>query len=723
MPAPQPNQTPSGCDLVAEMWADGEAGAGEFNSISCEDRLSCPIMARHTQDDETDPNWGPVDRIPLGNPVPGWDRYAVIDFVGEGGMGVVYRAIDRQLRRTVAVKFLRSRDPAEVARFQREARAQANIDHEHVCRVFEIGEIGGRGFLAMQFIDGETLRNPTTEFDIEEKLEVMEQVARAVQAAHAGGVVHRDLKPGNIMIERRPDGRLHAYVLDFGIAHDSGRPEQDSLTVPTGTAAYMAPERIRSDGRPLDHRVDVYGLGATLYAVLAEQAPFFGATRAETKKKVLDEEPLRLGLVVPGMSADLETIVAVAMDKDPSRRYPSARAFADDLRRWLEGRPIRTRKAGPLYRLYTWVRTRQLAAASLTAVLLLTGAAASSALWLRYRENQSRTLATEHQNEIEQIDRLLRRSRMMPLHDTTAAEVAARKRLADVEASLLATGPLARGPAHYALGSGHLMLRNFAEAEIWLQAAVNGGYDRPEVESALGVAQAMQILITRKGEGITSDESGSRVARAVRHLESRGPQTAELDDFHDALALFVAGRMDEALLRVRESSQRVPWLYEALQLEGDILVARSEVRVSGGDLDGAEADLLYAGEVYARALGVARSDAWLYEAEAARMLRFIELRLVDDLLSPTLCDKAIEAADAAATARPQRGLPLVLASRAHLLKAEILEQHGGDPEIELVEAQRLARDAMAIDPENIDHADLQARTRTLLSESRGANTG
>ena len=680
-------------------------------------------MARHPQDDETDPNWGPVDHVPYGDPAPGWDRYAVVDFVGEGGMGVVYRAIDRQLHRTVAVKFLRSRDPAEVARFQREARAQASIDHEHVCRVFEVGEVDGRGFLAMQFIDGETLRNPATELDIDERLEVMEQVARAVQAAHAGGVVHRDLKPGNIMVERRHDGRLHAYVLDFGIAHDSGDAERDSLAVPTGTAAYMAPERIRSDGRPLDHRVDVYGLGATLYAVLAEQAPFFGVTAAETKKKVLDEEPLRLGLVVPGMSADLETIVAVAMDKDPSRRYPSARAFADDLRRWLEGRPIRTRRAGPLYQLKTWVRTRQLAAASLAVVVLVAGAAAGSALWIRYRENQRQTLASEHQNEIEQIDRLLRRSRMMPLHDTTAAEVAARQRLADVEASLLATGPLARGPAHYALGFGHLMLRDFAEAEIWLQAAVNGGYDHPEVESALGVAQAMQILSTRSGDGITVEESGSRAAGAVRHLEKRGPQTAELDDIHDALALFVAGRLDEALIRARESSTRMPWLYEALQLEGDILVARSEVRVSGGDFVSAEADLLYAGEIYARALGVARSDAWLYEAEAARMLRFIELVSVDDLLAPMLCDKAIEAAVAAGTARPQRGLPLVLASRAHLLKAEILEQHGGDPEIELAEALRLARDAMEIDPENTDHADLQARTHALLSESRGANAG
>ena len=680
-------------------------------------------MARHPQDDETDPHWGLVDHVPFGDPAPGWDRYAVIDHIGEGGMGVVYRAIDRQLQRTVAVKFLHSRDPADVARFQFEARAQASIDHEHICRVFEAGEIDGRGFLAMQFIDGETLRHPATDFDIDEKLEMMEQVARAVQAAHAGGVVHRDLKPGNIMVERREDRRLHAYVLDFGIAHDSGVDEKDSLTVPTGTAAYMAPERIRSGGRPLDHRVDVYGLGATLYAVLAEQAPFFGATRAETKKKVLDEEPLRLGLVVPGMSADLETIVAVAMDKDPSRRYQSARAFADDLRRWLEGKPIRTRRAGPLYQLKTWVRTRQLAAALLAAVLLVAGAAAGSALWIRYRENQRQILASAHQNEIEQIDRLLRRSRMMPLHDTTAAEVAALERLTNVEVSLLATGPLARGPAHYALGFGHLMLRDFAEAEIWLQAAVDEGYDHPEVESSLGVAQAMQILSTRTREGIASQESGSRVAGAVRHLQKRGPQTAEFDDFHDALALFVAGRLDEALVRVRESSARVPWLYEALHLEGDILVARSEVRMSGGDLDGAENDLVYAGEVYARALGVARSDAWLYEAQAEQMLRFIELRTVDDLLAPRLVDKAIEAAAAASTARPQRVLPLVLASRAHLLKAEILERQGGDPELELAEVLRLAHDAMEIDPENTDHADLQARTRALLSESRGANTG
>ncbi len=167
----------------------------------------------------------------------------------------------------------------------------------------------------------------------------------------------------------------------------------------------------------------------------------------------------------------------------------------------------------------------------------------------------------------------------------------------------------------------------------------------------------------------------------------------------------------------------MPWLYEALQLEGDILIARSAVRARRGDVDGAEADLLGAGEAYARAIEIARSDAWLYEAEAERLLRLVELGTVDGVLASMLCDRAIEAGAAAGTARPQRARPLVLAARAHLLKAEILKRHGGDPEFELVEARRLAHDALAIEPENNVNADLQARTDALLSESRGADSG
>lgn len=666
---------------------------------------------------------GPLEFVQVVDPPPDWDRYAILEFVGEGGMGVVYRAIDRQLKRTVALKFLRSREPAEVARFQREARAQARIDHEHICRIFDVGEIDGRGFLAMQFINGETLRVAAEELDLHEKLEVLGQVARAVQAAHSRGVVHRDLKPGNIMVERRPDGHLHATVLDFGIAHGSGGGGDDVRSIPMGTPSFMAPEQIRDDPKGVDHRVDVYGLGATLYAVLAEQAPFFGATRAETKEKVLTENPLRLGLVVPGMSVDLETIIAVAMSKDPSRRYPSARAFADDLQRWLSGEPIKTRKGGPLYRVGAWLRARGAAAglAALVAVVVL--AAVGSALWIRYRDHQRQTLVVQYQNEIEQIDGLLRRARMMPLHDTGAAEAAARVRLAEIEATLLEYGPLARGPAYFALGLGHLMLREPVIAEGWLQAAVDNGFVRPEVETALGIAQASQILASTGPGGAGSQVDADRIAEARRHLDRHGSGTTDRDHFHRALGLFLEGRLDDALAQARASSARVPWLYEGLQLEGDILVARSAERAARGDPEGAAADLLRADDVYVRGLEIARSDAWLYQADAACLLQLIELRSPDDPRVGPLIDRAMLAADSAGVARPGRVEPLALAGRVHLLRAERAERVGLDPGPELFAARRLARTAADLDPGNAEILNLLGRLDDLPSESGGPDTG
>jgi serine/threonine-protein kinase len=558
------------------------------------------------------------------------ERYVIEGVVGEGSVGKVYRATDRQLGRTVAIKILSSREPVDVALFQREARALASIDHEHVGRIFDVGQIDGHVFLAMQYVQGPTLRALARELDLETKIELLEQVARAIQAAHAGGVLHRDLKPGNIIVERRPNGSLHAHVLDFGIARAARATDSAAAPDLLGTPAYAAPEQLVANGS-VDQRTDVYGLGAITYAVLAEQAPFFGASRGEVRDRVLGEDPIRLGLVVPGTPDDLETIVSVAMAKDPNWRYASAAAFADDLGRWRRGEPIRSRTAGPIYRAGTWLRRRWPAAVLLAVVLVLVGAAVGAGLRVRHQNRLRQALIDQHQNVIDQIDDLLRRARMMPLHDTTPAESIARDRLATVEASLLATGPLARGPAYYALGFGHLMLREFDEAEDWLQAAVGSGLADPEVESALGIAQAMRLL-TSADRGPVSDPE--RVSAAVEHLAASGPGTVDRDSFHRALALMLEGRFDEALESARESSRRVPWLYEALQLEGDILVARSRVREANGDPEGALADLASAGDAYERGLEVARSDAWLYRADAERVHRIIEIRLRTGDLDP-----------------------------------------------------------------------------------------
>ncbi|MCU0687646.1 MAG: serine/threonine protein kinase, partial [Polyangiaceae bacterium] len=281
-----------------------------------------------------------------------WDRYEVGSLLGRGGMGEVYEARDRRLGRAVALKFIRGADPDRVMRFLQEARAQARIDHPSVCKVYEVGEIGGKAYIAMQLVRGQRLDEAAAEMPLPAKVQALREVAEAVHEAHRLGVVHRDLKPSNVMLSRADDGHVLPIVMDFGLAYEI--EQGHGLTVMgalLGTPAYMAPEQARGEVRNVDQRSDVYSLGATLYELLAGVAPFTGASTASTLFQVLHEEPPPLRARAPQLPADLETITLKCLSKEPARRYPSARALADDLGRYLDGEPILGRRPGLLERL------------------------------------------------------------------------------------------------------------------------------------------------------------------------------------------------------------------------------------------------------------------------------------------------------------------------------------------------------------------------------------
>ncbi len=205
-------------------------------------------------------------------PVRNWSRYRFQSFLGGGGMGQVYRAYDPRLGRSVALKFIRGDDPVLVERFKEEARAQARVDHDRICKIFEVGEVEGKLFIAMQLIQGEALGAAAVNMTMEEKLIVMRQVAEGLHEAHRAGLVHRDIKPSNIMVERGSDGAWRPYIMDFGLAR---RSEQADLTLPgsvLGTPHYMAPEQARGEAANVDRRTDVYSLGATLYAIASGES-------------------------------------------------------------------------------------------------------------------------------------------------------------------------------------------------------------------------------------------------------------------------------------------------------------------------------------------------------------------------------------------------------------------------------------------------------------------
>ncbi len=306
--------------------------------------------------------------------------------IGSGGMGEVYRAWDPELQRPVALKYLRSADPALVERLKREARAQARVDHPAVCRVYEVGEDDGRPFIAMQYVDGRHLDDAARDLSLEQKVLLLREVAEAVQAAHAVGLVHRDLKPTNILVADSEDGRPRPYVLDFGIAREWEAPGLTVTGQVLGTPGYLSPEQAGGEVAALDRRTDVFSLGVILYELLTDRRPFRGDSQVQVLLALLCEDPTPLRQLDASIPRDLETVVMRCLEKDPDRRYPSARALADDLGRFLAGEPVTARPVGAAERLVRRARRHPFAATAVAVAVLASAALVTVAVggWVKY---------------------------------------------------------------------------------------------------------------------------------------------------------------------------------------------------------------------------------------------------------------------------------------------------------------------------------------------------
>jgi len=308
--------------------------------------------------------------------------YELLEEIGRGGQGVVYRARQKSLNRTVALKVIglgHWATQAHLRRFRLEAEAAASLEHPGIVPIHEVGERDGSCYFSMKLVEGGQLddvvrREPIT---IRRAAELIAKVARTVHFAHEHGILHRDIKPGNILLDQKGE----PHLTDFGLARLIEAESTVTRTLEVmGTPSYMAPEQAVGNNAQLTRATDVYGLGAVFYQLLTSHPPFAGGTTYETIRLVLDTEPRQPRLWNPKIDRDLSTICLKCLEKDPKRRYASALALAEDLERWLQHEPILARRIGVITRGRKWVR-RNPGIAAMAAMLLALAMPLGVVIW------------------------------------------------------------------------------------------------------------------------------------------------------------------------------------------------------------------------------------------------------------------------------------------------------------------------------------------------------
>src|SRR5438067_2119858 len=371
----------------AEIYADAPEGL----CTACLFETGLDLLAHEFVVPQKRDDPGPGEGVPLSRnkkksnrakTLANFGDYELLEEIGRGGQGVVYRARQKSLNRTVALKVIglgHWATEAHLKRFRREAESAASLEHPCIVPIYEVGERDGSCYFSMKFIEGgqldEVVRSePIT---IRRAVELIAKVARIVHYAHEHHILHRDIKPGNILLDQKGE----PHLTDFGLARLVETESTVTRTVEVlGTPSYMAPEQAVGNNAQLTAATDIYGLGAVFYQLLTGHPPFAGGTTYETVRMLLETEPRQPRLCNPKVDRDLSTICLKCLEKDPKRRYSSALALAEDLERWLKHEPILARHTGLITRGRKWVR-RNPTSALLAASLVALAAAAGWIIW------------------------------------------------------------------------------------------------------------------------------------------------------------------------------------------------------------------------------------------------------------------------------------------------------------------------------------------------------